>query len=81
MDLLSISSIELLKQEHELWVDEALTQAEQVRESKWTESVLVGSRSFVEALKSKLGLRGKGRRFFGTEDGTMLREPQAVLKP
>ncbi len=48
---------------HKRWVDEALARAEQIRESKWTESIAVGSRSFVEALKDKLGLRAERRRF------------------
>jgi len=77
MDLLSISSIELLLQEYKRCEDEALARAEQVRESKWTESVAVGSRSFVETIKTKLGVRAKRRSFSGTEDEVALREPQA----
>ncbi len=77
MDLLSISSIELLQQEHKRWVDEALARAEQTRESKWSESVAVGSRSFVETIKTRLGVRAKRRGFSGTDDEVALREPQA----
>ena len=55
----------------------ALAGGEQARESKWTESVAVGSRSFVETIKGKLGIRAKRRRFSGTDDESTLREPQA----
>ncbi|MBW2164860.1 MAG: hypothetical protein JRG74_01805 [Deltaproteobacteria bacterium] len=31
-----------------------------VRESKWSQSIAVGSKSFVEGIKEKLGIRAKG---------------------
>jgi hypothetical protein len=37
MDLLGISSIEVLRRSHMGWVEEALAGREQVRERKWTE--------------------------------------------
>ena len=46
MDLLGIPSIEALQRSHKTWVEEALARAEQVRESKWTESVAVGKQGF-----------------------------------
>ena len=76
MDLLGMPSIEALQQWHRKWVEGALTQAEQVREGKWTESNAVGSRDFVDTIKAKLGVRGKGRRISGTDDQSSLREPQ-----
>lgn len=78
MDLLGVTSVEALQRAHRTWVEEALARAEQVRESKWTESVAVGSRDFVETLKSKLGVRAKRRRFSGADDESTLREPQAA---
>ncbi len=75
--MLGIASIDALQRTHRTWVEEALARAEQVRESKWTESVAVGSRSFVETIKSKLRVRAKRHRVFGTADEATLREPQA----
>ena len=75
MEPLGIPSIEALRQAHGAWVEEALTR-EQVRESKWTESVAVGSRDFVEDIKVKLGIRAKGRRVSGIGGESSLREPQ-----
>jgi REP element-mobilizing transposase RayT len=77
MDLLGMSSLHDLQRSHSDWVEQALARSEQVRESKWTESVAVGSRSFVETIKGKRGLRAKRHRFSGTDDEAMLREPQA----
>ncbi len=59
MALLGIPSIEALRRSHNEWVEEALARAERVREGKWTESVAVGSRDFVETMKAKLGIRGR----------------------
>ena len=75
--LLGIPSIEALRRSHNEWVEEALARAEQVREGKWTESVAVGSRDFVETIKAKLGIRGKGRRISVRDGESSLREPQA----
>ncbi len=75
MELLGIPSIDELRRLHGMWVKEALGRAEQVREAKWTESVAVGSRNFVETVKAKLGIRAKGRRISGI-DVSSLREPQ-----
>ena len=80
MRLLHIPSMEDLHQSHRAWVEQALAGNELARDSKWTESVAVGSRNFVEILKSKLGVRAKRRRFSGTDDEAVLREPQADLQ-
>ncbi len=40
-----------------------------LKEKKWTESVAVGSKSFVEDIKTKLGPRGKYRPI-SEENGT-----------
>jgi putative transposase len=58
--------------------EEALACQRLVRESKWTESIAVGSEGFVEATKKKLGLRGKGRRVVGYEGSYHLREPEVA---
>ena len=51
--------------------------AEHVREGKWTESISVGSRKFVESIKIELRMKAKGRRICGTDDESSLRGPQA----
>ncbi|MBM9521253.1 hypothetical protein JWG39_15645 [Desulforhopalus vacuolatus] len=44
------------------------------RQPGWSESVAVGSRSFVETIHSKLGFRGKGRKVLEHDIGFQLRE-------
>ena len=77
MGLLGISSVEALSRARSACIEEALARAEQVRENKWTESVAVGSKDFVETIKAKLGIRAKGRRISGMNSESSLREPQA----
>ena len=79
MELLGIPSIEALRRLHKEWVEEALAREGQVREGKWTESVAVGSRHFVETIRTKLGLRAKGRRVSGRENDFTLREAQDLF--
>lgn len=76
MELLQFDSINAMRESRRQWVEENLASGEQVRESRWTESVAVGNKSFVETVKSKLGLKAKGRRVSGAENDFILREPQ-----
>ncbi len=43
-----------------------------------TKSVAVGSKSFVERVKSMLGVLAKGRKTIETKEGYQLREPSAL---
>lgn len=50
------------------------------RDGKWTESVAVGSKGFVEATKEKLGFKVKGRKVIGEGGSYELRESPALYK-
>jgi len=50
------------------------------RESKWTESIAVGFKGFVEATKERLGIRAKGRKVFSNNGAYELQEPAAPYK-
>ncbi len=63
MYLLGIPSIDALRRLHKTWVEEALGRAAQAREGKWTESIAVGSKNFVEMVKGNLGSRRRGEGF------------------
>ena len=56
------------------WVDEALKRVKYHREPKWTESIAVGSESFVNEAKKFLGAEGKGRKVREREGVFELRE-------
>ena len=47
-----------------------------VRESKWSQSIAVGSKNFVEGIKEKLGIRAKGRKVGELGGSYHLREAQ-----
>lgn len=46
-------------------IEEALGSKNQVRESKWSESIAVGSKRFVEATKDRFGIKAKRWRVGG----------------
>jgi putative transposase len=77
MELLHISTVDELKNSHKNWVEEILKTKNYVRESKWSQSIAVGSKSFVEGIKEKLGIRAKGRKVGESEESYHLREAQA----
>lgn len=58
-------------------VEGALASQNHVRESKWTESIAVGSEQFVETTNEKLGIKAKGRQVTGENGTYQLREPAA----
>ena len=47
-------------------------------ESKWTQSIAVGDKPFVEQVKERLGIRAKGRKIHESGDGYQLSERQAL---
>ena len=57
------------------WVDEILTSGEPAREGKWTESVAVGNKQFIEVVKEKLGSGAAGRDIRKSGASYELREP------
>ena len=76
-ELLGFSAYDELAAAHRLWVEDALRSGGCSRQSKWTDSIAVGSRGFVENVRAKLGIWCKGRRIAEGEDGFELREPEA----
>ena len=76
MALLQIENIVDLKSAHREWIEEALKNSKVVRESKWTQSIAVGDKSFIDQIKDRLGIRAKGRKIHGSEDEYQLREGQ-----
>jgi putative transposase len=46
------------------------------RDGKWTQSVAIGTKRFVENTKQVLGIRKKGRNVVGAGEAYQLREPQ-----
>jgi putative transposase len=59
------------------WVEEALSADGHLRDGKWSESIAVGSESFVTITKEKLGIKAKGREVVGEQGSYVLQEPPA----
>jgi len=79
MDLLDLPSLEILQSSHRTWVEESLKNNTNGRDSKWTESIAVGSKAFVERAKDQLQIRAKGRKILENADECCLREPQSHI--
>jgi hypothetical protein len=56
-------------------VESRLSEGVQLRDSKWTQSIAVGSKAFIEETQNRLGFRAKGRKIIGEAESYMLREP------
>lgn len=75
-ELLHIDSVEELLKFRNLMVNAALTKNQLNRESRWTESVAVGSQLFLERIKHQLGNRAKGRSIIGDGENLELSESE-----
>lgn len=56
-------------------VEGRLSQGIPLRDEKWSKSIAVGTKAFVEAIVKKLGIRAKGRKVIREAKSYMLREP------
>jgi len=78
--LLQMRDFEELQESRKHLIEEALESTNHGRVSKWTESIAVGSKGFIEATKERLGIRAKGRKVFRNNGAYELREPAAPYK-
>lgn len=78
MALLGFENYADLKDAHYKWVESAMPADNRAKENKWTQSIAVGSKTYVEKMKEALGFRAKGRKILFADDIFELRE---VLTP
>ena len=74
MGLLGFENYDDLKYAHYKWVESAIQTDNSGKEDKWTQSIAVGSKKFIEKMKGALGYRARGRKVNGTDDTFELRE-------
>ena len=74
--LLALNSDEQLKNAHGQWVEAALNNQSNKRETKWTESIAVGDIEFVIKTQEKLGAKAVGRKVFESNGVYELKEPK-----
>ncbi len=75
-ELLELNNEEQLKASHYKWVEAILKSRSNIRDSKWSESIAVGKRSFVDATQTKLGSKAIGRKKIERDGIYELRESQ-----
>ncbi len=69
-----------LRRGHKGWIEENLGNGTSGRQDKWTGSVAVGSKSFIEKVKDLLGVRAMGRKIHKGGEGYHLREETGPYK-
>jgi putative transposase len=74
-ELLGFDSYDEVKKYHKRWVDDCLGNGNNVHDDKWTMSIAVGNKSFVERVKSLMGALARGRKNIGVGESFQLREP------
>jgi len=72
MDLLGIENYDDLKEARGKW--SAIKTDNSDKENKWTQSITVGSKTFIEKMKKALGYRATGRKIISADDTFELRE-------
>jgi putative transposase len=75
--LLGFDTYDEVRSYHKKWVDDYLENGKNIRDDKWTMSIAVGNKSFIEKIKGLMGVFARGRKSMETEDSYQLREPPA----
>jgi putative transposase len=73
-ELLGAESYEKLRKIHKGWLEEYLGDGSKTRQDEWTDSIAVGSRTFIEKVKALLGFKAMGRDVKEGGGGYQLRE-------
>ena len=78
--LLGAGSYDEVRSSHKGWVEEYLADRAKNRQDEWTGSIAVGSKSFIENVKARLGFRAKGRDVIEGSEEYQLRESSGDYK-
>ena len=65
---------------HKKWVEDYLGKGKNIRDEKWTKSIAVGNRSFIEKVKSLMGAQAIGRKRTEAGESYQLREPGVLYR-
>jgi hypothetical protein len=74
MGLLGFENYGDLKDAHSKWVDSEMQADNHGKETKWTLSIAVGSRTFIETIKESLGFRATGRKIICADDNLCIKK-------
>ncbi len=73
--LLGYDNYNKLTESHRSWVETFLANGDNNRDDKWSRSIAVGSQSFIEHIKSRMGVLAKGRKTVASGESYQIREP------
>ena len=74
MGSLGFANYDDLKEAHYQWIESANQTDDCDKDNKWTQSIAVGGKTFIEKIKGTLGYRARGRKIVCAEDTFELRE-------
>ena len=60
-ELAGAETYDQVKHYHRGWVEESLGDGNNIRDDRWTKSIAVGSKAFIESVKTHLGALARGR--------------------
>jgi len=75
-ELLGIESLDILKEVHRKWIQESLQKDKMIRDEKWSQSIAVGNKKYVETIKDQLGIRAIHREIHESGSSFELSEDQ-----
>lgn len=79
--LCGFTEVARFQQAHRQWIEETLAADAMARDDRWSESIAIGSKAFVEKVKVELGIKARYREI-GEADGTFaLRESRRPYAP
>ncbi len=74
-ELLGFDTYDRVSIYHKRWVEDYLGNGKNTPDDKWTRSIAVGDRGFIERIKSLMGTLAIGRKSTKAEEAYQLREP------
>ena len=77
MNLFKIKEVAELTSFYKRMIDDALKSGNNIRERKWTDSIAVSDKEFIEETRARLGILLKGDRVIEREGGYELHEQRA----
>lgn len=77
MELTGCKDIQTLQQQHAQWLRDELLMTNSMRDRVWTESLAVGSESFVDEVQTSLGNKAANRKVINSGEKHILRETRA----
>ena len=60
---------------HRRWIEKGLENGMAVRDDRWSESIAVGNRAFIDQVKNELGFKADHRDVIESDGSYVLREP------